>query len=286
MCFRPSRPWNGASGSTETRRVSGLARRRKRATPTKVPLVPRPATNRSRRSPPSCCEDLGAGRPLVRGRVLRVRVLVGVEEAPRPLREQRAGAVDGSVRALERVGLDHLAAVGAQDAQPLGAGRGRDAERDPEAERGAEHRVRDAGVAARRVQQASRRAAAPARSAATTIARAARSFTLPPGLALSSFAKTRGPAGPGIRCSSTSGVRPTRSSRGCSRAPMPINVVNASSSVNPRGRTAACCSSRGMVLWGRSERPVAPQEDGARGMNGKAAASFLELGGLRPPRPP
>ena len=37
----PSNPWNGLSGSIETRRTWGPVSRRYRPTPTKVPLVPR-----------------------------------------------------------------------------------------------------------------------------------------------------------------------------------------------------------------------------------------------------
>ncbi len=62
MCFIPSRPWNGESGSTEISRTSGFFSRRKRPTPMKVPLVPRPVTKWVI-APPVCSQISG---PVVR----------------------------------------------------------------------------------------------------------------------------------------------------------------------------------------------------------------------------
>jgi hypothetical protein len=59
----------------------------------------------------------------------------------------------------------------------------------------------------------------PSRTAAETMPRAARSFTLPPGFALSSFRKTR--VLPPSRASGTSGVFPTRRKSGCARSSPP-----------------------------------------------------------------
>ena len=44
MCLSPSRPWNGESGWNEISLIAGLNFRSRRAVPTNVPLVPRPAT--------------------------------------------------------------------------------------------------------------------------------------------------------------------------------------------------------------------------------------------------
>ena len=44
MCFRPSRPLNGESGSSEIHWMRGFNSFRRRVVPTKVPLVPSPAT--------------------------------------------------------------------------------------------------------------------------------------------------------------------------------------------------------------------------------------------------
>ena len=59
MCFIPSSPWNGDSGSNEMTRISELYSFRRVAVPTKVPLVPNPAT-KCVISPPVCSQISGA----------------------------------------------------------------------------------------------------------------------------------------------------------------------------------------------------------------------------------
>ncbi len=59
MCFMPSRPWKGESGSKEMTSISGLYSLRRVAVPTKVPLVPRPAT-KCVISPSVCSQISGA----------------------------------------------------------------------------------------------------------------------------------------------------------------------------------------------------------------------------------
>ena len=217
MCFMPSRPWNGESGSTETSRVA-RARAPQEARRAHEGAARSEARHEEvERQPAERLQDLRARGPLVGARVRRVRVLVGVEVDVGPLGGQLPRPADRSVGALERVGLDELGAVGEQDLPPLGARGARHAERDAEAERRAEHRVRDPGVPARRVEQALV-GERPRAIASATIALAARSLTLPPGFAASSLAKTRRPLPAPTRRSSTSGVRPIRAKSGCARS--------------------------------------------------------------------
>src|SRR2546430_12237412 len=65
----------------------------------------------------------------------------------------RSRLPDRAVRAVERIGEHDLGAVPLEQHLALDARVRGHAHRDPDPRRGAEHRVRDGGVAARRVEQ-------------------------------------------------------------------------------------------------------------------------------------
>ena len=121
------------------------------AVPTKVPLVPSPAT-KCVISPPGLLPDLRRRGLVVRARVGRVGVLVRVEVPLRVLRVEPPRLPDGPVRALARVGQHEIHAVGAQDLLPLLAGVLRHAKLYLVAERGPDPGVRYPRVPARRIQ--------------------------------------------------------------------------------------------------------------------------------------
>ncbi len=99
------------------------------------------------------------GRAVVVGLpVVFVAVLVGVEVAPGLIRGQLARLADGAVRAVGRVGPNDVCAIGGKNAFALRRHIGRHAERDGEAQRRAQQRVGDAGVAAGGVEQVFARA--------------------------------------------------------------------------------------------------------------------------------
>jgi hypothetical protein len=85
--------------------------------------------------------------------VRRVGVLVDVRKAVRLGVGELARSEPCSVRALGGIGHDDLRAVGVEDALALGPGRRGQAEGHSEAERGAQHGVGNAGVAARGVEE-------------------------------------------------------------------------------------------------------------------------------------
>src|SRR5215218_4821763 len=136
MCFMPSRPWKAESGSKEMASMAGLYSLRRAAVPTKVPLVPSPATKcvTSVRLLP----DLRRRRFVVRARVGRVGVLVRIEVAFGVCGVEPPRLTDGPVRALVRIGQHEVDAVGAQDLLSLLAGILRHTEFHPVAERGAD----------------------------------------------------------------------------------------------------------------------------------------------------
>ena len=164
------------------------------------------------RAPGELLDDLRAGGQLVGPRVGGVGVLVDVGEVVGMGGGQLARLGAGAVRALQRVGLDDLDSVGAQDALALDAGVGGQAQGDPEAEGRAEHRVGDARVPAGRVEQPPLGQEAAAEGVEHDAPRGA-VLDAAPGLADSSLASTVRPCG-GMRRSWTSGVRPMRSSTG------------------------------------------------------------------------
>ena len=91
--------------------------------------------------------QLRAGRPVVDVRVGRVRELVGQEDVA--VARHRAGGGDGLVHPAHRLGDVHLGAVEAQQALALAAHALRQREDQLVALGGADERQRDAGVAAR-----------------------------------------------------------------------------------------------------------------------------------------
>src|SRR5215213_7025018 len=96
--------------------------------------------------------DLGCRRLVVRPRVGRVGVLVGIEVALGILGVEPPRLADGPVRAIPRVGQDDLHTVGAQDLLSLLAGVLRHTQLHPVAERGPDPGVRYPRVPARRVE--------------------------------------------------------------------------------------------------------------------------------------
>ena len=130
----------------------GSTSRSRRPTPTNVPLVPRPATKCVSR-PPVCSMISGAGRVVVRAPVERVVVLVRVEVPLRVGGKPAPRLADRAVRALERIGQHQLRAIRPQHALAFRRDVVRHAQPHRYAERGAEHRVGNAGVARGRVEQ-------------------------------------------------------------------------------------------------------------------------------------
>src|SRR6478752_616272 len=96
--------------------------------------------------------DLDPGVLEVGPPVLGVVVLVRIEVPIGRLRYQAPSFLLRAVSARQWVRVDDLAAVNPQDALALGARVGRQADGDRIAEGGADHRVSDAGVAARGVE--------------------------------------------------------------------------------------------------------------------------------------
>ena len=141
-------PGSGSAAATTT---SGKVSRSRAPVPISVPPVPRPGNEDV--DPVERIRDLGAGAFVVRARVRLVRVLERHEPGRVALRELEREP-DGAVGALVARRVDDLGAEQAQDAAALG-GRvlGQHA-----GERVAlqlrDERERDAGVAARRLEQA------------------------------------------------------------------------------------------------------------------------------------
>ena len=171
-CLRPSSPCSASVGSTATQRIGRGCSRSRREVPMIVPLVPSPATKWVMRSP-SAVEDLGAGAVVVRERVVRVRVLVGVEVLL-GLRSRRARArlriapSEPSIGSLKMISVPKARAMSLRALADVR----RHHQRHADAERGAEERVRDAGVAAGRVDEDLRRSSSRPSSIAVCIIRA------------------------------------------------------------------------------------------------------------------
>ena len=182
MCFSPSRPCSGESGCTEISRMSRRCSRSRRPTPTNVPLVPSPATKCVMR--PSVCSRIsGAGRVVVRAPVGVVVVLVGVEVALR-VGSRRAAALRGSRRRC--LPSDRSGRARRRSARSIRSRSGvtfAGTHSFSVAARGRNHRVRNAGVAGRRVEDRRRRRCSRPRALAVLAGSraAARSFTEPPG---------------------------------------------------------------------------------------------------------
>jgi hypothetical protein len=83
----------------------------------KVPLVPRPATKWVTAG--GLLPDFGTGGAVVGEPVGVVRVLVGVEKAVGIVAGELAGAANGAIGALVRIGPVHLGAVGAENSLAL-----------------------------------------------------------------------------------------------------------------------------------------------------------------------
>ena len=187
MCLRPSRPWKGESGCMLMAWMAGLCSLSRRVVPMKVPLVPRPATKWV--TCPAVCARFRAGRVVVGQPVGVVRVLIDVAEALRVVAGQFAGAANGAVGALIRIGPLHGCAIGPHDPLAFRRDVGR-AWRDGRGSRA----PRRAWPGRCRCCRCWRRAgscraqAGRARCASRTMAAAARSLTLPPGLAHSALA--------------------------------------------------------------------------------------------------
>ena len=194
--------------------IAGLNSRRRRPVPMNVPLVPRPATKCVTR-PPVCSMISGAGRVVVRAPVRR-RCCTGPgrSSGPGPAAYERRASRMAPSDPFERVGEHELGAVGAQDPLALGRDVLRHAELHPVAARGADHRVGDAGVARRRVEdrlarRQQRRRARPSRimrSGGAVLDRPARVLPLGLGVQLDARQTSRSK-----RRSRRSGVLPTRS---------------------------------------------------------------------------
>ena len=90
----------------------------------------------------------------MRPRIGRMVVLIRVPVALRVRRGELACLPDRPVRAVERIGKDHVGTVGLEQRLALGTRVRGHAHRDADPRRGPEHRVRDGRVAAGRVQQA------------------------------------------------------------------------------------------------------------------------------------
>ena len=93
-------------------------------------------------------DDFGAGAVEVRLPVGRIVVLIGIEIAVRVLHVDLADHADGAVGAFVRVAEDRFGAVGFQDALALSAGVAGQHQFHLVAAIGADHGVRDAGIAA------------------------------------------------------------------------------------------------------------------------------------------
>ena len=163
--------------------------------------------------------DFVGGGAVVGLPVLLVAVLVGVEVAVGLGSGQGAGLADGAVGAVGGVGPDDLGAVGGEDVFALRRDVGGHAERDGKAQRGAQHGVGDAGVAAGGVQQGAAvwgwwNLSRPRFSASSTMEAAARSLMEPPGFAHSTLPRIWTPGRCAVsRSRLSSGVLPMRSSR-------------------------------------------------------------------------
>ena len=163
---------------------------------------------------PSVCSQISRPvRVVVRQRVRLVRVLVGIEVLPGVLVDDLAAQPDGAVGALHRVGEDQLGAVRLGDLAPRPRHVARHHQRHRVAQRAADQRIRDAGVAAGRIDDGlAGRERARCGWRRGSSAYAARSLTEPPGLKNSHFAHS---STPGVSrsnvCSRTMGVSPIRS---------------------------------------------------------------------------
>src|SRR6267142_1801747 len=110
------------------------------------------AGNDVRHPPPALLPDLGRGTELVRQRVRRVRVLIDVDVAVRIRGGSSLRFADRAIRSLEGIGEDELCTKRAGDALPLERYLVRHAELERMTANGADHRERDTGVAARRIE--------------------------------------------------------------------------------------------------------------------------------------
>ena len=182
--------------------------------PVMVPPVPIPATKWV--TVPSVCAQIsGPGGGVVRGGVLRVRVLVGLPAAGDLGRQPARDAVVGvGVIGRDRAGADHhLGAVGAQHADLVLGHLVRADEDAPVAALAPRRSPARPRCCPRWARRSCRRAAAsPDASAAATIRSAMRSLTEPPGLKYSTLASTAEPGMP-------PGHRPQPDQRGVPHQP-------------------------------------------------------------------
>ena len=182
MCFIPSRPWSGASGSTEMQRIAGSFSRRYRVMPTNVPDGAE-ARDEVGDAAAGLRPDLRARRLEVRPPVGVVGVLVRVEvevraAAPPAARARRMRAVGP----LQRIGPLELRAVGAPGRLRSARRVGGKADEHRAPESAADHRAGDARVPRGRLQDRLARRSRPCARPSTSMARAARSLTLPAGV--------------------------------------------------------------------------------------------------------
>src|SRR6267378_2756188 len=110
------------------------------------------AGNEVRRPPTALLPDLGRGTELVRQRVRRVRVLIDVDVAVRIRGGSSLRFPDRAIRSLEGIGEDELCTKGTGDALPLERHLVGHAELERMTANRADHRERDARVAARRIE--------------------------------------------------------------------------------------------------------------------------------------
>ena len=119
--------------------------------PTNVPVVPRPATKWVM-VPLRLAPDFRGSGGVVRGGIRGIAVLVRIEIFFAIGFVDFADAADGAVGAFVSRRIDDFDAVGCEDVFAFGRGAGGKAEFHSIAERGADHGVGDAGVAAGRVE--------------------------------------------------------------------------------------------------------------------------------------